>query len=164
MSRSWIGCGDHHHDLTQLELVHVGGPNDESYVATLNGDHTSAVSPSPPRRRCVAIAVAFRHQRHTSVSRCSTRNAHIRRFLEYWGDQCKKLLCKAFIQRADVVHGTPIFSSTGAASLLFLPGSVFGAGSKIMVEDWISARMWTKVGSEEIVGRSEGRRRLTGTS
>ena len=125
-------------------------------MATLNGDHTSAVSPSPPRRRRVVTAVAFRHQRHTSVSRCSTRNAHIRRFLEYWGDQCKKLLCEAFIQRADVVHGTPIFSSTGAASLLFLPGSVFGAGSKIMFGDWISARMWTKAGSEEIVGRSEG--------
>jgi hypothetical protein len=25
-----------------------------------------------------------------------------------------------------------------------------------MFGDWISARMWTKAGSEEIVGRSEG--------
>ena len=43
------------------------------------------------------------------------------------------------LQSADVVHGTPIFadfSSTGATSLLFLSGSVFGAGSKIMFGDF----------------------------
>ena len=155
------------HDITQLELVHVGGPNSESsYMAKRNGDRTSAISPSPPRRRRVVIAVAFRHQRHTSVSRCSTRNAHIRRFLEYWGDQCKKLLCKAFIQRADVVHGTPNFadfSRTGATSLLFLSGSVFGAGSKIMFGDFGADvdESWERGDRRPQRGR---RRRLTGRS